>query len=192
MAEGVKVDPKATPGLVQVDLTALPNLLKAATPGKAFGWRHSGRPGAVTAAVEALVARVSATVGNRVALRPEGIDVRVVAQVLVERAGIFGVELDVPGALEVTDVVARARRWTTGRACPARGRGRPWWPSSTGCSARRRSRVTGACPPRARRGRQELTIDVPSRACAAHSTCAGTWPCTPTRPSIDGRPRAWA
>lgn len=114
-AEGVKVDPRATPGLVQVDLTALPDPLKGATPGKAFGWRHSGRPGAVTAAVEALVPRVSATVGNRVGLRPEGIEVRAVAQVLVERAGIFGVEFDVPGTLEIADVTVKGAEmddWT--------------------------------------------------------------------------------
>ncbi len=103
-AEGVKVDPRATPGLVQIDLSALPDPLKGALPGKAFGWRHTGRLGVITAAVEALAPRVSATIGNRVGLRPEGIDARVVAQIVVERAGIFGVEFDLPTAFEVTEV----------------------------------------------------------------------------------------
>lgn len=103
-AEGVKVDPKATPGLVQADLSELPDPLKGAVPGKAFGWRHPGRPGAVTAAVEALAPRVTALVGNRVGLKPEGIDVRATAQVTVERAGVFGVVFDLPADLEVTDV----------------------------------------------------------------------------------------
>ncbi len=114
-ADGVKVDPRATPGLVQTDLSALPDPLKGAVPGKAFSWRHAGRLGAVTAAVEALVPRVSASVGNRVGLRPEGIEVRVVGEVSVERAGIFAVEFDLPASLEVTDVQVKGAElddWT--------------------------------------------------------------------------------
>jgi hypothetical protein len=103
-AEGVKVDPRATPGLVQTDLSTLPDPLKGALPGKAFGWRYTGRPGTATAAVEALEPRVSATIGNRVGLRPEGFDVRAQAQIVVERAGIFGVEFELPSALEVAEV----------------------------------------------------------------------------------------
>lgn len=103
-AEGVKVDPKATPGLVQTDLAALPDPLKGAAPGKAFGWRHPARSGTVVVAVEALSPRVSAVTGQRVGLRPEGVDLRFQGQIAVERAGIFGLELEVPEALEVTDV----------------------------------------------------------------------------------------
>jgi hypothetical protein len=103
-AEGVKVDPRATPGLVQVDLSELPDPLKGAVAGKAFGWRHPARPGQVTANVEALASRVSAAVGNRVGLKPEGVELSAVAVVTVERAGIFGVAFDLPAALEVTDV----------------------------------------------------------------------------------------
>jgi|GEM_PF-6921859 len=103
-AEGVKVDPREVPGLIQVDIKDLPQPLQGAVVGKAFGWRHPARPGVVTAAVEALAPRLSAAVGNRVGIRPEGVSVVAVAVLTVERAGIFGVSFDIPGALEVTSV----------------------------------------------------------------------------------------
>lgn len=103
-AEGVKVDPKAVPGLVQVDVKELPGPLAGAVPGKAFGWRHPARPGAATASVEALAPRVTAQVGNRVGIRPEDVSVVAVVALTVERAGVFGVSFDIPAALEVTSV----------------------------------------------------------------------------------------
>lgn len=122
-AEGVKVDPRAVPGLVQVDLRDLPAPLQGAVPGKAFGWRHPSRPGAVTAAAEALAPRLSASLANRVGIRPEGVDVSVLAAVSVERAGVFGVSFDLPAALEVTSVTlggAELDDWTRTPAPPGR------------------------------------------------------------------------
>ena len=107
-AEGVKVDPRAAPGLVQVDLSEVPATIgppgDRAAAAKAFAWRHAGRLAGLTVAVEALAPRVSVAVGTRLGLLPDGIEVRTQAQVTVERAGVFGLELDVPAALEVTDV----------------------------------------------------------------------------------------
>lgn len=116
-AEGVKVDPRQTPGLVQMDVAGLPEPLRGAQPGKAFAWRHPGRPGALTALVEALAPRVSALVGNRVGVKPEGVDLRAVVQLTVERAGVFGASFEVPAALEVTDVKVEGAElddWTRG------------------------------------------------------------------------------
>jgi hypothetical protein len=114
-AEGVKVDPRDVPGLIQVDIKDLPTPLQGAVVGKAFGWRHPARPGAVTAAVEALAPRLSAAVGNRVGIRPEGVAVVAQAVLTVERAGIFGVSFEIPEALEVISVTVQGAElddWT--------------------------------------------------------------------------------
>ncbi|MHC5011865.1 MAG: hypothetical protein ACYTG6_13125, partial [Planctomycetota bacterium] len=102
--DGVKVEPRETPGLLQVDLAELPEPLRTAPPGRAVGYRFPARPGTVTVAVEALEPRISVDMGNRVVIRPEGTELRAVAQVTVERAGIFGVSFDLPDDVEVTAV----------------------------------------------------------------------------------------
>jgi hypothetical protein len=104
MGEGVKLEPRATPGLLQVDVNELPDALKGAPPGRALAYRFPARPGPAVVAVEELAPRITTTAGTRLILRPEGTDLRYVAHLLVERSGIFGVELDLPEALEITAV----------------------------------------------------------------------------------------
>ncbi len=103
-ADGVKVEPEALPGWVQVDLQDLPPELGGSEPGSALAWRYPSRPGEARVSVRALEPRVSAAVGQRVGIRPEGVDLMAVAQLTVERAGIFGVEFDLPDGIEVVDV----------------------------------------------------------------------------------------
>lgn len=104
MGEGVTLEPRATPGLLQVDVSELPDPLKGAPPGRALAYRFPARPGAATVAVAALEPRLTASSGTRVVIRPEGTDVCYNATIVVERAGIFGVTLDVSEDLEVTAV----------------------------------------------------------------------------------------
>ncbi len=104
MGEGVKLEPRATPGLLQVDVSELPDPLKGAPPGRALAYRFPARPGAVVVAVEELAPRITTTAGTRLVVRPEGTDLRYVASLVVERTGIFGVELDLPADLEITAV----------------------------------------------------------------------------------------
>ncbi len=118
-ADGVKLEAKVTPGLMQLDLRDLPKDLQGAAPGKAFAFRFPARPGEVVFDVQSLEPRVSATVGNRVGIRPESLDVRCVAHVTVERAGIFALPFDVPADLEVTEVKVQGAElddWTLLRA----------------------------------------------------------------------------
>jgi len=117
-ADGVKIEPSATPGLVQIDLQDLPKSLHGALPGRAFAFRFPARPGETVFDVQALEPRVSAAHGNRIGIRPESIDLRCVAHVTVERAGIFGLEFDVPADLEVSEVLLRGAQlddWTLRR-----------------------------------------------------------------------------
>ncbi len=103
-AEGVKVEPRATPGLIQVDMQEMPKDLQAKLAGRAFSYRFPARPGEMTMQVDALEPRITAQVGNRVGIRPESLEVRTIANVRVERAGIFGVDFDLPAGLEITNL----------------------------------------------------------------------------------------
>ena len=117
-ADGVKIEPGATSGLVQIDLHDLPKALQGAIPGRAFAYRFPARPGECVFDVQALEPRVSASHGNRIGIRPESIDLRCVAHVTVERAGIFGLAFDVPADLEISDVAVQGAQlddWTLRR-----------------------------------------------------------------------------
>ena len=117
-ADGVKIEPRKTTGLVQIDLHDLPKELQGATPGRAFGFRYPTRPGETVFDVQALEPRVSATHGNRIGVRPESLDVRCVADITVERAGIFALEFDVPADLDISDVALQGAElddWTLER-----------------------------------------------------------------------------
>lgn len=103
-ADGVTVEPESFPGWVQVDLPDLPPELGASEPGKASAWRYPSRPGEARVSVRALEPRVSAALGQRVGLRPEGVDLLAQARVTVERAGVFGLDFEVPPGLEVLEV----------------------------------------------------------------------------------------
>jgi len=103
-AEGVKVEPRTTPGLIQVDMQEMPKELQAKLAGRAFSYRFPARPGEMTMQVDALEPRITALVGNRVGIRPESLEVRTLVNIRVERAGIFGVELDLPAGLEITNL----------------------------------------------------------------------------------------
>ncbi len=103
-ADGVKIEPSMTPGLVQIDMQDLPKQLQGAVPGKAFAYRYPARPGETVFDVQALAPRVSASHANRVGIRPESLDVACIAHVTVERSGIFALAFDLPADLEVTDV----------------------------------------------------------------------------------------
>ncbi len=114
-ADGVKIEPSVTPGLVQIDLRDLPKDLQGAAPGRAFAFRFPARPGETVFDVQALEPRVSASLGNRVGIRPESLDLRCIAHVTVERAGIFHLAFSVPEALEVSDVTLKGAElddWT--------------------------------------------------------------------------------
>jgi len=117
-ADGVKVEPRLTPALVQIDLQDLPKTLQGAQPGRAFAYRFPARPGEAVFDVQALEPRVSATHGNRIGIRPESIDLRCMANVTVERAGIFSLVFDLPADLEVSEVLLRGAElddWTIQR-----------------------------------------------------------------------------
>ncbi len=102
--EGIKVESVATDGLLQVDLAEMPDALRKAPGGRAEAWRFPTRPGDVRVRAESLLPRVSAGVGQRVTIRPEGTGLAASVALRVERAGIFSVDLDLPGDLEVTEV----------------------------------------------------------------------------------------
>jgi hypothetical protein len=117
-ADGVKIEPRKSTGLVQIDLHDLPKELQGATPGRAYGFRFPARPGEVVFDVQALEPRLSACMGTRLGIRPEGLDVLVLAQVTVERAGLFALDFDVPADLDVNDVQIKGAElddWTLQR-----------------------------------------------------------------------------
>lgn len=102
--DGVQVEPLETGGMLQIDVVELPEALRNAPTGRATAYRFPSRPGPVTVRVEGLEPRISAVIGNRIVIRPEGVDVRTATRVVVERAGVFGVSFDLPPDIEVTAV----------------------------------------------------------------------------------------
>ncbi|MDJ0975780.1 MAG: hypothetical protein QNJ98_15065, partial [Planctomycetota bacterium] len=103
-AEGVKIEPDAGAGLIQIDQQDVPKGLLAGAKGRAVYYRHPSRPAGLSVQVEDLEPRVSAVVGNRVGIRAEAIELRAVANLTVDRAGIFGVDFDLPDDVEVTNL----------------------------------------------------------------------------------------
>lgn len=105
-AEGVRVEPLATAGLVQIDAKDLPAALAAgAAPGRTLAWRFPARPAPARLAVTALAPRVVATIGHRLALGTDGLEGRTRIQLEVDRAGVFGIDLPLAPGLDVTEVV---------------------------------------------------------------------------------------
>ncbi len=103
-AEGVKIEPTPGAGLIQIDQQDVPKPLQGGAKGRAVYYRHPARPASLAVQVEDLEPRVSVVLGNRIGVRAEGLELRAVANVTVERAGIFGVEFDLPAGVEVTDL----------------------------------------------------------------------------------------
>ena len=103
-AEGVRVEPRVVQGLMQVDDQDLPKALRGGAPGRTIAYRFPARPPAPTVRMSLLEPRVTVALGNRVAVRPEALDVVTLAHLTVERTGIFDVSFHVPKVLEVTDV----------------------------------------------------------------------------------------
>lgn len=103
-AEGVKIEPEAGAGLIQIDQQDVPEGLQSGAKGRAVYYRHPTRPAGLSVQVEDLEPRVSALLGNRIGVRAEGLELRAVANLTVDRAGIFGVDFDLPEGVEVTNL----------------------------------------------------------------------------------------
>ena len=121
-AEGVKVEPTDLGGLVQVDAKELPAAMHGGVvPGRTFAYRFPARPKAVQIGVSALAPRLSAAVGHRLAIRPEGLDLLVLQRLRVERAGVFGVRVPLPPDLDVTQVSLEGAQLDDWRVRPPEG-----------------------------------------------------------------------
>ena len=104
-AEGVHLELLPAAGLVQVDAGDLPDRMRrGVVAGRTTAYRFPARPAPASLQVRALEPRVSAAVGHRLALRPEGIEFRTRMALTVERAGIFGVRVPLPRDVEITEV----------------------------------------------------------------------------------------
>ena len=101
-AEGVGLRPAALENAFQIDVTALPDLLKVTE--RALGFRFPALPYAVTLTTERIAPRVSVTARARLEVERRRIKLNEVLNFNVERAGVFSLKVDVPEWLTLTQV----------------------------------------------------------------------------------------
>jgi hypothetical protein len=101
-AEGVGLRPAALENAFQIDVTALPDLLKVNE--RALGFRFPALPYAVTLTTERIAPRVSVTTRARLEVERRRIKLNEILYYNVERAGVFSLRLDAPEGLVLTQV----------------------------------------------------------------------------------------
>jgi len=101
-AEGVGLRPAALENAFQIDVTALPDLLKVNE--RALGFRFPALPYGVTLTTERIAPRVTVMSRARLEVERRRIRLNQVLQYSVERAGVFSLKLDAPEWLQLTQV----------------------------------------------------------------------------------------
>ncbi|MBN2021523.1 MAG: hypothetical protein JW809_01900 [Pirellulales bacterium] len=99
VAQGLRAEAKTTTGLMQVDAAELPEALRQ---GKwDFSYRYATVPYRLALAVEKVEPRILVDSAVLVRLRPERLEMDVLATYTIERAGVFRLEWDVPEGYDV-------------------------------------------------------------------------------------------
>ncbi len=101
-AEGVGLRPAALENAFQIDVTALPDILKVTE--RALGFRFPALPYGVTLTTERIAPRISVMTRARLEVERRRIKLNQVLQYNVERAGVFSLKLDAPEWLQLTQV----------------------------------------------------------------------------------------
>ncbi len=124
LSSGLRAEPTARTGLMQLDAGELPANL--ARGGWAFAYRYASVPYELKLSVEKVQPRILAEELVEAYLEPEQLTLDLLALYTIERAGVFQLELDVPAGFEVRHVRGHGccRRRGGGRRRLARRRGR--------------------------------------------------------------------
>jgi hypothetical protein len=101
-AEGVGLRPSALDNAFQIDVTALPDLLKVQE--RALGFRFPALPYGVTLLTERIAPRVTVLSRARLEVERRRVKLSQVLNYTVERAGLFSLKVDVPEWLQLTQV----------------------------------------------------------------------------------------
>jgi hypothetical protein len=102
LSGGLRAEPTARTGLMQLDAAELPQNL--ARGGWAFAYRYASVPYELKLSVEKVQPRILADELVEAYLEPEQVTLDLLALYTIERAGVFQLELEVPAAFEVRHV----------------------------------------------------------------------------------------
>ena len=102
LSSGLRAEPTARTGLMQLDAGELPQNL--ARGGWAFAYRYASVPYELKLSVEKVQPRILAEELVEAYLEPEQLTLDLFASYTIERAGVFQLELDIPAGFDVRQV----------------------------------------------------------------------------------------